>query len=49
MTQNKRLVLAERPGRGPITPKTFRKESGPLPAVKDNQVLVKVEYASIVS
>lgn len=49
MTQNKRLVLSERPGRGPITPKTFKKEAGPLPPLGDNEVLVKVEYASIVS
>lgn len=48
-TQNTALVLAERPERGPITDKTFRLETTPLPPLKDGEVLVRVEYVSIVS
>lgn len=44
-----RLVLNERPKRGPVTDKTFRRESAKLPELKDGEVRVKVEYVSIVS
>lgn len=49
LKENRRVVLAERPGRGPITPKTFRLESAPIPELKDGQILVRVSYTSIVS
>lgn len=41
-------MLAERPKRGPITPKTFRQEEVDLPELKDGEVLVKVDYVSVV-
>jgi len=47
-TKNTRLVLAERPARGPITDKTFRQESTPIPELKDGEILVRVDYVSIV-
>jgi NADPH-dependent curcumin reductase CurA len=47
-TQNSRLVLAERPQRGPITSRTFRLESVDLPSLQDGEVLVRVEHVSIV-
>ena len=47
--ENKRVVLAERPNRGPITSKTFKLESAPVPELKDGQILVRVSYTSIVS
>ena len=47
--ENRRVVLAERPNRGPITDKTFKLESAPVPELKDGQILVKVSYTSIVS
>jgi NADPH-dependent curcumin reductase CurA len=43
------IVLAERPGRGPVTNRTFKPEVRPLPAAKDGDVVVKTEYVSIVS
>jgi NADPH-dependent curcumin reductase CurA len=46
--RNARVVLAERPKRGPITPKTFRQEEVDLPELKDGEVLVKVDYVSVV-
>ena len=47
-TGNNALVLAERPKRGPITAKTFRQETKPIPPLQDGQVLVRVDYVSIV-
>lgn len=47
--ENRRIVLAERPNRGPITDKTFKLESAPIPELKDGQILVRVSYTSIVS
>ncbi|KAL1412430.1 hypothetical protein Q8F55_000175 [Vanrija albida] len=44
---NTRVALANRPERGPITPKTFRKESVPLKTPGDGEVVVKVELLSI--
>jgi len=46
---NERLVLAERPARGPVTDKTFRREKVEVQPLKDGEVLVKVEYSAIVS
>ena len=46
--QNDRLVLSERPKRGPITNKTFRREKVQLGELADGQVLVRVDYVSIV-
>jgi NADPH-dependent curcumin reductase CurA len=48
-TQNRRVVLAERPNRGPITEKTFKLESAKIGDLEDGQILVKVLYTSIVS
>jgi NADPH-dependent curcumin reductase CurA len=48
-TQNRRVVLAERPDRGPITEKTFKLESAKIGDLEDGQILVKVLYTSIVS
>lgn len=48
-TQNRRVVLAERPNRGPITEKTFNLETAKIEALKDGQIQVKVLYTSIVS
>ena len=47
-TNNNTLVLASRPSRGPITPTTFRQESSPMPQLKDGEVLVQVDYVSMV-
>lgn len=46
---NKRIVLSERPGRGPVTDRTFKPDTAPLQAPKDGEVVVKTEYVSIVS
>ena len=48
-TQNRRVVLAERPDRGPITEKTFHLENAKIGDLEDGQILVKVLYTSIVS
>jgi NADPH-dependent curcumin reductase CurA len=48
-TQNRRVVLAERPDRGPITEKTFNLETAKIGDLEDGQILVKVLYTSIVS
>jgi NADPH-dependent curcumin reductase CurA len=49
-TVNKRVVLAERPDRGPITSKTFKFETSKLDTgLGESQILVKVLYTSIVS
>jgi NADPH-dependent curcumin reductase CurA len=49
-TENKRVVLAERPDRGPITSKTFKFETSKLDTgLGEGQILVKVLYTSIVS
>jgi NADPH-dependent curcumin reductase CurA len=48
-TQNRQVVLAERPDRGPITEKTFKLESAKIGDLEDGQILVKVLYTSIVS
>jgi len=48
-TQNKRVVLAVRPDRGPITDKTFNLDTAKIEGLKDGQILVKVLYTSIVS
>ena len=42
------VVLAERPAGGPVTPTTFRQESSPIPELKDGEVLVRVDYVSMV-
>jgi len=47
-TKNTRLVLAERPTRGPVTPSTFRREQVSLGELADGDVLVRVEYSAIV-
>ena len=44
---NNRLVLAERPGRGPISDRTFKREAVRLEQPADGEVVVKVEYVSI--
>lgn len=46
---NKCVVLAERPDRGPITPRTFKKDAQPLKKPADGEVVVKTELLSIVS
>ncbi|WWC92484.1 uncharacterized protein L201_007443 [Kwoniella dendrophila CBS 6074] len=46
-TQNKQIVLNERPQRGPITDKTFRTETNEIKQPGEGEVLVKVEYVSI--
>jgi len=48
-TTNKRIVLAKRPGRGPVTDETFKLDVEPLRAPKEGEVVVKVEYTSTVS
>jgi hypothetical protein len=48
-TENNRLVLAERPKRGPVNDKTFRYESAKIPQLEDGNILVKIDYVSIVS
>lgn len=45
---NERLVLAERPAKGPVTAKTFRRETVSLGPLGDGEVLVRVEYSAIV-
>lgn len=45
---NKTVVLAERPGRGSITQKTFKKDAVPLKKPADGELVVKVELLSIV-
>ena len=47
-TENKTIVLAERPSRGPISSTTFRPQTTPIQPVHDGQVLVRVDYLSIV-
>lgn len=47
--KNNRLVLAERPERGPVTPTTFRHEEVDIKPLADGEVMVKVEYSAIVS
>ena len=47
-SQNSRLVLAERPERGPVTATTFKREQVDLGGLKEGDVLVKVEYSAIV-
>lgn len=47
--KNSRLILAERPARGPVTPSTFRREELDIGSLKDGEVLVHVEYSAIVS
>lgn len=39
-------VLAEHLADGPVTDKTFRLESRPLPELKPNQALVRLDYLS---
>jgi NADPH-dependent curcumin reductase CurA len=46
MTQNRRLVLAQRPS-GLVNDETTRLESVPAPGVGDGEALVKVRYLSI--
>lgn len=45
---NERLVLAERPARGPVTPSTFREESVEIKPLGEGEVRVHVEYVAIV-
>ncbi|GMK56318.1 hypothetical protein CspeluHIS016_0301580 [Cutaneotrichosporon spelunceum] len=44
---NKRVVLAKRPDRGPITPATFKKDAAPLRQPAEGEVVVKIELLSI--
>lgn len=48
-TENRQVVLAERPGRGPVTSKTFNLSKAGVPDLKDDQILVRVLYSSVVS
>ena len=43
----RRIVLASRPQGGPVVPENFRLEEVPLPAVGENQVLVRNHYLSL--
>jgi NADPH-dependent curcumin reductase CurA len=47
-TKSTQVVLAERPGKGSIKPSTFRQETASIPELTDGQVLVRVDYVSIV-
>lgn len=47
-SENRRLVLSERPKRGPITDKTFKLETAPIPAnLKEGEILVQVTHVSV--
>jgi NADPH-dependent curcumin reductase CurA len=46
MTTFQRMVLASRP-QGTVTPKNFRLETVPVPAIKDGEVLVRNHYLSL--
>ena len=46
---NTSLIFDQRPNRGPVTDKTFRKVTQPIQALKDGEVLVRVDYISIVN
>lgn len=46
---NHKIVLRERPQRGPITDRTFERVSEELGELKDGEVRVRVDYVSIVS
>ena len=46
MATNKRIVLASRP-QGAVTPDNFRIEEAPLPALRDDEVLVRNEWLSL--
>jgi NADPH-dependent curcumin reductase CurA len=48
-SKSNQLVLAVRPERGPVTDKTFRRETAQLPELKEGQLRVRVDYVSIVS
>lgn len=46
--QTRRVVLAKRPQAGPIQNDTFKVETGELTPLKDGEVLIRVEYVSVV-
>jgi NADPH-dependent curcumin reductase CurA len=48
-TKSNQLVLSERPQRGPVNDKTFRRETAQLPELKEGELRVRVDYVSIVS
>lgn len=45
---NHKIVLQERPQRGPITDRTFKRTSEQLGELKEGEVRVRVDYVSIV-
>lgn len=47
--ESNQLVLAERPQRGPVNDRTFRRETAQLPELKEGELRVRVDYVSIVS
>lgn len=46
---SRRVVLANRPQAGPIQDDTFKVQSDTLMPLSDGEVLVRVEYVSVVS
>jgi NADPH-dependent curcumin reductase CurA len=48
-SNNKRILLAKRPERGPINQGTFRKDATPLKTPGDGEVVIKIELLSTVS
>ena len=45
---NHKIVLQERPQRGPITDRTFKRVSEELGELQDGEVRVRIDYVSIV-
>lgn len=45
---NQAIVLAQRPKRGPITNETFKQVTRPVPELQNGQVLVRLDYVSVV-
>ena len=46
---SRRVVLANRPQAGPIQKDTFKVQDETLAPLKEGEVLVRVEYVSVVS
>lgn len=46
--QSQAIILANRPQRGPITNETFKQVTRPVPELKEGQVLVRLDYVSVV-
>ncbi|WVQ78793.1 hypothetical protein IAT38_000884 [Cryptococcus sp. DSM 104549] len=44
---NRQIVLKERPETGPITDTTFGEQTSDIPELKDGEVFVRIDYASI--